>query len=600
MEPQQIIGRYAIFEAIAAGGMATVYYGRLLGPVGFARTVAVKQLHPQFSRDPDFVSMFVDEARLAARLRHPNVVPVLDVVKHGRELYLIMDYVLGVSLSELLRRVRMRDEMIPREVVAAVLIGALEGLHAAHETRDEAGIPLGIVHRDVSPANILVARDGLARVLDFGIAKAAGRAQVTRHGEVKGKVGYMAPEQLRGDAVTRAADLFAMGVTLWEALTGQRGFVGDADDILEGRLDGEQLPLLTSIDPTLAAFEPIVSRGVAESPQARWPSARAMAEALAGVTQPASPATVARWIEEEAGVLLEERARVVAALEAGASASEVRAAIRKDLDMEAPPSISVDTWSGSEDELAGLWAGNSQVFDSRDEHAAPRPGPRDDVPTKVESTDSARREIAAPPVAPSLPLPLLDPAAGRGAVPVRDLEPLGPVGERDLQLDSWSSAEQQTARTHVVPTPSWQEMHPSEAPPGTARRAAGRPRPPIGVMAAATTAAVVLIIGAVIALSPDEPAPGAAGVDASVTTAAVAPEDEPVAPPPIGSSEGVDLDARPEPAPSSAPSGTPSEVPRPRAKAPSKPRAEPKPSGKKKPPPPPSGDDPFGDLGGRL
>ena len=153
MEPQQVIGRYALFDAIAAGGMATVHYGRLLGPVGFARTVAIKQLHPQFARDPDFVSMFVDEARLAAKLRHPNVVPVLDVVKHGRELYIIMDYVLGVSLSEVLRRLSVYGERIPVPVVVAILAGTLRavregGGRQAHRQARRLLLALTVFERD--------------------------------------------------------------------------------------------------------------------------------------------------------------------------------------------------------------------------------------------------------------------------------------------------------------------------------------------------------------------------------------------------------------------------------------------------------------------
>ena len=396
MEPQQVIGRYALFDAIAAGGMATVHYGRLLGPVGFARTVAIKQLHPQFARDPDFVSMFVDEARLAAKLRHPNVVPVLDVVKHGRELYIIMDYVLGVSLSEVLRRLSVYGERIPVPVVVAILAGALEGLHAAHETRDEAGNRLGIVHRDVSPANILVGGDGLARVLDFGIAKAAGRAQVTRHGEVKGKVGYMAPEQLRGDVVSRAADIFAVAVTLWESLTGQRGFSGDPESVIDARLAGEQLAPLASIDEALASFDPIISRGTSQYPEDRFETAREMAEALAAAQAPATTSAVASWVEAHAGEVIEERGRVVAALEAGASGSEVRAAIRKDLSFD-EPSVRIETWSGSEEELAGLWDRSSAGWDAPDDarsrsdddrshrpSASPADG-RDGVATTVES-----------------------------------------------------------------------------------------------------------------------------------------------------------------------------------------------------------------------
>src|SRR5689334_18826919 len=159
--------------------MATVHLGRLLGPVGFSRTVAIKRLHSQFASDPTFVSMFVDEARLAARIRHPNVVPTLDVATLGGELLLVMEYVPGESLSGLMRTVFEAGERIPPPVTAAIVCGVLEGLHAAHEARTEDGEPLDIVHRDVSPSNVLVGTDGIARVLDFGIAKAAFRVQTT-------------------------------------------------------------------------------------------------------------------------------------------------------------------------------------------------------------------------------------------------------------------------------------------------------------------------------------------------------------------------------------------------------------------------------------
>src|SRR5262245_49268372 len=163
--------------------MATVHLGRLLGPVGFSRTVAIKRLHAQFSQDPEFVSMFLDEARLAARIRHPNVVPTLDVVATGGELFLVMDYVAGESIAKLLRAVATKKEMVPIRVIAATMAGALHGLHAAHEAKDERGEPLGIVHRDVSPQNILLGADGVPRVLDFGVAKAIGRVQTTQEGQ---------------------------------------------------------------------------------------------------------------------------------------------------------------------------------------------------------------------------------------------------------------------------------------------------------------------------------------------------------------------------------------------------------------------------------
>src|SRR5690349_12221835 len=135
--------------------MATVHIGRLLGPVGFARTVAIKRLHQQYAKDPEFVSMFLDEARLAARIRHPNVVPTLDVVALSGELFLVMDYVHGVSLARLARAVQLQKTRIPVEIAASIVVGALHGLEAAHQARSERGLPLGIVHRDVSPQNVI-------------------------------------------------------------------------------------------------------------------------------------------------------------------------------------------------------------------------------------------------------------------------------------------------------------------------------------------------------------------------------------------------------------------------------------------------------------
>src|SRR5262249_38826860 len=151
------LGRYALHEPLAAGGMATVHLGRLLGPAGFARTVAIKRLHAQFAPDPDFVSMFLDEARLAARVRHPNVVTTLDVVVHAEEIFLVMDYVHGESLSKLCSfRADPEPARVPGAVAVAIVVAVLAGLHAAHEACDEDGDPLCIVHRDVSPQNILV------------------------------------------------------------------------------------------------------------------------------------------------------------------------------------------------------------------------------------------------------------------------------------------------------------------------------------------------------------------------------------------------------------------------------------------------------------
>src|SRR5258708_3447542 len=192
--PHIIDGRYAIYDEIASGGMATVHFGCSLGAGAFSRVVAVKRLHAHLARENEFVTMFMDEARVAARIRHPNVAPILDVVATDREIFLVMEYVHGESLSKLFGAMRASRQPMP--VAAAILVGLLGGLHAAHEATDERGMSLRIVHRDVSPQNLIIGADGVARIVDFGIAKAVGRLQHTQTGEIKGKFGYMAPEQV--------------------------------------------------------------------------------------------------------------------------------------------------------------------------------------------------------------------------------------------------------------------------------------------------------------------------------------------------------------------------------------------------------------------
>src|SRR5262249_55930470 len=163
------------------------------------------RLRPHLADEPEIVASFAEEARLAARVRHPNVVTMLDIVSKAGEAFLVMDYVEGVSLASLVKACAARGEPVPPPVAAALVAQALHGLHAAHEARNEAGEMLNLVHRDVSPHNVLVGVDGVARVVDFGVAKAIGRQQTTRDGRIKGKLGYMAPEQLAGRAVTRKA-----------------------------------------------------------------------------------------------------------------------------------------------------------------------------------------------------------------------------------------------------------------------------------------------------------------------------------------------------------------------------------------------------------
>jgi serine/threonine-protein kinase len=316
-----VVGRYAIHSEIAAGGMATVHFGRLVGPIGFSRTVAIKRLHPQYAKDPDFVAMFLDEARLAARIQHPNVVPTLDVVSTDGELFLVMEYVQGETLSRLSRAVREAGGQIPTRIAAAMVIGALHGLHAAHEAKDERGNPLGIVHRDVSPQNILIGVDGVSRVLDFGVAKAAVRLQTTREGQLKGKLAYMAPEQLSAGVVNRLTDVYAAGVLLWEALTAKRLFEADSEgQLLSLVLRGKVEPPSTIVQGLDPAYDTITLRALEKEPEKRFQTAREMAIALERCAPVAMPSEVGDWVEATAHEGLARRAERIAEIESSTHA----------------------------------------------------------------------------------------------------------------------------------------------------------------------------------------------------------------------------------------------------------------------------------------
>ena len=333
--PLRVLERYAMYEPFARGGMATVHFGRLLGAVGFSRPVAIKKLYAHFTSDPDFVAMFLDEARLAARIQHPNVVQTLDAVSSQGELFVVLEYIHGQSLAELLRTARARATPVPVPIVASIVFGALEGLHAAHEARDAQGEPLEIVHRDVSPQNVLVGVDGVARVLDFGIAKAKGRAHVTRDGEVKGKLAYMAPEQIRGDA-SRRSDVFAATVVLWEALTGRRLFEADDVGALALKVLHEEIDSPRRFVPEVSVgLEAVVRRGLERDPEARYGSAREMALALQASVPLASAIDVGAWVQRLASEALEERAARLATIE------------------HAPPAPLTESHAGSLAQLAG-------------------------------------------------------------------------------------------------------------------------------------------------------------------------------------------------------------------------------------------------------
>jgi serine/threonine protein kinase len=305
-------GRYKVYGEIASGGMATVQYGRLVGPGGFAKSVAVKRLHPHFARDPSFVTMFLDEARLAARITHVNVVPTLEVLSEPGEVSVVMEYVHGESLAGLLTLVAQRGELVPVRIAATLLSGVLHGLHAAHETKSEHGEPLCIVHRDVSPQNILVGADGIARLLDFGIAKAAGRNRVTPTGELKGKLAYMAVEQYKGEEVDRRVDVYGASVVLWETLTCHLLFDGPNDAATAAAaMSGPVEPPSALVPEVPAVLDRIVMRGLSRNKDERFATARDMALALEREVGVVAQSELADWVSAVAGDVMAARAALL-------------------------------------------------------------------------------------------------------------------------------------------------------------------------------------------------------------------------------------------------------------------------------------------------
>jgi eukaryotic-like serine/threonine-protein kinase len=422
------LGRYALFDGLAAGGMASVHIGRLLGPVGFARTVAIKRMHQHLAKDPAFVSMFVDEARLAARIRHPNVVSILDVVASEGELFLVMELVNGESLAQLLRVARSRGELLRPDVVAGILVGALHGLQAAHDATSELGEPLEVVHRDVSPQNILVGIDGVSRMLDFGIAKAVGRLQeTTSNNDLKGKVAYLAPEQLEGTAA-RTTDVYAASVVLWEALAGRRLFQGESDgQVLHQIIRGCDTPPSAHVPSLARALDDVTMRGLSVDPAKRFPTAKEMARALEAATPIATASSIGDWVEATAGDMLKKRAARVAAIEGSSSSSPYTptatpAAPLKDLSL-VPASATPSSLGPGRRIVWGAGAGALVLVAAIGVTVARRPA------TPLDATGSrSSAPILPPPETAAVPSPRVAETSEAGvSAPALAAAPLAPV-----------------------------------------------------------------------------------------------------------------------------------------------------------------------------
>ncbi len=261
--------------------MAAVYLARSRGVGGFEREVAIKLTHAHLRDIPEFSTDLIDEAKLAVRIRHPNVVPIIDVGEGPDGVYLVMEYIEGDSLAGLMRRAYDAGQAMPPRIAMRVLLDALAGLHAAHELRDEAGRPLGIVHRDFSPQNVLVGVDGVARLADFGIARAAGRIGQTKDGTVKGKIVYMSPEQARMLPLDRRCDVWAAGVVAWELLAGNRIYGVENEIAMLLKIVTEAPPRVRTVAPHIGeALDAAVAHALTIDREQRTPSAAAMAREL--------------------------------------------------------------------------------------------------------------------------------------------------------------------------------------------------------------------------------------------------------------------------------------------------------------------------------
>lgn len=275
------VGRYELLMELASGGMATVFIGRQRGAGGFERIVAIKRMHPHIGAIPELAASFMDEARIASLIHHPNVVSVHDVHETDGERLLVMDYIDGVSLAALIKGARKQDKRLPLHIAIYIISQALRGLHAAHEQKSLTGTPLEIVHRDATPQNILLGTDGSVRLTDFGIAKAAERSAHTTTGNVKGKFRYMAPEQAMGKPLDRRVDIFALGAVLWEMLSGHRFLKGDSDAEIIHNLAMGQFEDLHQVDPSIPPdLSAIVMSAVAEQSAHRWATAEQFADAI--------------------------------------------------------------------------------------------------------------------------------------------------------------------------------------------------------------------------------------------------------------------------------------------------------------------------------
>jgi eukaryotic-like serine/threonine-protein kinase len=421
MDAGRPIADYQPLVTLGAGGMATVQVARHAAAGGVERLVVIKRVHAHLLAQREFCDMFLDEGRIASLIRHPNVVPVTDAVERDGEMFLILDYVESVTLADLLKHARDAGEMLPADVVVRIVADLLAGLHAAHETTDLQGLPLDVVHRDVSPGNVLVATDGTSHLIDFGIAKASSRMTRTDSGVVKGKFAYMAPEQIKQQTPDRRADVFSAAVVLYQALTERMPFRGDTDADTLLRVLVSEVPDPSSLRADLPReIDVVVQRGLARDRDERFATAAEFRDALERALAPAPATAVAAAVERLVGTTLEERRRTLRealakARDEAASEKPARRPVRRTLAIVVAG-------------VAIVAIGGAVVLAQRRAHATNAAPPAPPAPALAAAIDTATATqsdepsatAAAPPPSASAPAPsatLRPPAHGAGRKP---------------------------------------------------------------------------------------------------------------------------------------------------------------------------------------
>jgi serine/threonine protein kinase len=424
-------GRYTLFEQIGKGGMAQIYLARAETELGATRLAVVKQILPAFADDPRFAEMLIHEAKLAARLGHRRIVQVFDLGKENEHLYIAMEYVEGFDLNSLLRQCTERKVSLPATHALGIVADMLEGLDYAHRRVDEQEQPLGIVHRDVSPSNVLISYEGEVKLCDFGIAHANDLVKEESAAEaLKGKAGYMSPEHARGEALDARADVFAAGIILWELLAGRRLYKAKSDVPLVIQAQEASIPSLPDKGvPNHAALEEIVRRALAKDRDERYPSTGAMLRDLEGYLADngmlASRLKLGEWIATSFGTEVvekrraserrlpksvppprsSERIRVIGPAPLPVSAGAIRA-FRKELEAaritHEPGSLAgavMDVAPSSRDPLVGASATAAAAQDSAPDASAPDASARGSIVTAPRlgtvGGPAARRPVAA-------------------------------------------------------------------------------------------------------------------------------------------------------------------------------------------------------------